>query len=240
MNKITVLCNQRVGGRRLGLQQSDPSTDIQVMKHNPLFKLAILAVVAGIAVSLTSIARAEEGKEITRTGTYTDSRGASGTASSVTTRSQGDVTRKGQWTNAAGGTGNWQSQTNWNKATHTATTNGSVTRPNGATSTWQGTAVRTAPGSVSSKGTITLANGKTVTYTGTDTRTAPGTWDKTQVLTTSTGKTIDRNVDTTVANGQGSRVATTTLPNGQVETRDSTFTQATTAIPSTSTQPPQP
>ena len=78
--------------------------------------------------------------------------------------------------------------------------------------------MRTAPGSISSKGTITLSNGKTITYTGTDTRTAPGTWDKSQVLTTASGKTIDRSVDTTVANGQGTRVvATTTLPSGQVE-----------------------
>jgi hypothetical protein len=210
------------------------------MKNEPLFKFVTIAILAGVAIAFTSAARAEEGKEITRTGTYTDSRGGSGTTSSVTTRAQGEVTRKGQWTNAAGGTGNWQSQTNWNKATHTATANGSVTRPNGATSTWQGTAVRTAPGSISSKGTITLANGKTVTYAGTDTRTAPGTWDKSQVLTTSGGKTIDRTVDTTVSNGQGTRVVTTTLPSGQVETRDATFKQTTTSIAATPTPPPQP
>jgi len=142
------------------------------------------------------------------------------------------VQRKGTWTNAAGGTGTVQSQRNWNKATGTATISGSETRPNGKTSTWQGTAVRNGPGSVSASGTITTANGKQDTFTSTDTKVAPGTWDKQQVITTASGKTIDRSVDTTVADGKGTRTVTTTLPNGQVVTRDASFSQTTTQTPS--------
>jgi len=62
---------------------------------------------------------------------------------------------------------------------------------------------------------------------------APGTWDKNQVITTASGKTIDRSVDTTVANGVGTRTVTTTGPNGQTVTRDDTFKQTTSTVPVT-------
>ena len=79
---------------------------------------------------------------------------------------------------------------------------------------------------INGSGTITQANGKKATYTSTDTRVAPGSWDKSQVITTASGKTIDRTVDTSVANGKGTRTVTTTGPNGQTVTRDATFNQS--------------
>jgi hypothetical protein len=192
----------------------------------PLLRSAILAIVTASALALVSTARADDPKQIDKSATWTNGSGGTGTASSVVTRDNGNVARKGQWTNAAGGTGNWQSQTKWNKATQTATTNGSVTRPNGNTSTWQGTAVRNSPGNISQKGTITLANGKTLTYAAADTRTAPGSWNQNQTITNANGKTIDRNIDTTVSNGTGTRIVTTTLPNGQVEMHSEKVTVA--------------
>jgi hypothetical protein len=205
------------------------------MKNEPLFKYITIAILTGVVIAFTSAARAEDGKEITRTGTYTTSNGGSGKTSSVTTRSQGTVTRNGTWTNAAGGVGTRQSQAVWNKSTQTATVSGSVTRPNGATTSWQGTAVRTAPGSFSENGTITRANGKQATYSGTDTRVAPGSWDRSTVITNANGTKTNRTVDTTVSGGNGTRVTTTTLPDGKTVTRDGSFTQTVSAIP-----PPNP
>jgi hypothetical protein len=200
-----------------------------------LLSSPILALAATI-LALAPAARADDPKQIDKSATWTNASGGTGTASSVVTRDNGNVARKGQWTNAAGGTGNWQSQTKWNKATQTATTTGSATRPNGNTSTWQGTAVRNSPGNISQKGTITLANGKTLTYAATDTRTAPGSWNQSQTITNANGKTVERNIDTTVSNGTGTRIVTTTLPNGQVEMHSATITQSV----STPTPTPNP
>lgn len=202
------------------------------MKPSPFFNLLATAAIAASVPMLVSPARASDDQTtVTRKGSYTTSNGGSGTASSVTTRSNGNVAKSGTWTNAAGGTGSFQSQRTFNKATQTGTFSGSATRPNGATTAWAGTTVRNAPGSISSKGTITLANGKQDTFTSTDTRVAPGSWDKQQVITTASGKTIDRSVDTTVANGQGTRTVTTTLPDGQTETRNASFTQTVSTAP---------
>jgi len=206
------------------------------MNRSPLFSLIALAAVAGSALVPANSARAaDENKDktttVTRAGTYTTSKGGSGTTSSVTTRSNGTSQTRGTWTNASGGTGTVQSQRTCNPTTHSANFSGSVTRPNGATSTYQGTAVRTAPGSISASGTITTASGKQDTFTSTDTRVAPGTWDKQQVITTASGKTIDRSVDTSVVDGKGTRTVTTTLPNGQVVTRDASFSQTVAQTP---------
>jgi len=200
------------------------------MKNDPLFKFIAIAVIFSLVIAFTSAARAEETKQIDRSGSYTTSKGGSGTASSFTIRSQGSVTRSGTWTNAAGGTGNWQSQTQWNKGTQTGTTTGSVTRPSGATTTWQGNVTRNGPGSFSNQGTLTRANGNTATYSGTNTRVAPGAWDRNEVVTGANGKVTDRNVQTTVNGGQGTRVVTTSLPNGHVVTKDAAFDQ-TSATP---------
>jgi hypothetical protein len=202
------------------------------MKPSALLNLFATAAIAASVPMLVSPAHAADDQTtVTRSGTYTNSKGGSGTASSVTTRSNGTVERKGTWTNAAGGTGSFQSQRTFNKATQTGTFSGSVTRPNGATTSYQGTAVRNAPGSISSKGTITLANGKQDTFTSTDTRVAPGSWAKQQVITTASGQTIDRSVDTTVSGGNGTRTVTTTLPSGQTLTRNANFTQTVSTAP---------
>ncbi len=195
------------------------------MKNDPLFKVIVAAGFAALVLAFGSAARASDTKEITSTGTYTISQGASGTTSSATTRGQGVVTRQGSWTNAAGGTGTWQSKAVWDKDTKTATISGSATRPNGAKTSWQATATRTAPGSVSETGTVTRANGKQSTFTATDTRVAPGGWNRQETITTAGGKTIERDVETSVANGRGTRNVTTTLPGGNTITRNATFTR---------------
>jgi hypothetical protein len=180
----------------------------------PRLPAAILAC-ASITL-LAAAARAEDTSPvIERKGTYSASNGASGTTSSATTLSKGAAQTRGTWTNAAGGTGNWQGQRTWNKANHTGAYSGTAARPNGATSSWQGTTTRTAPGVYSSGGTITLANGKQVIVKGTDTRTAPGVWQNQQVITTPAGKTIDRTVDTTLTPGNAASTATSMLPDGQ-------------------------
>lgn len=198
------------------------------MNASSLTKILNASVLACTLLALSSTARAEQEKIIHRQGTYQNSKGGSGTTCSTTTRANGTVTRQGTWTNAAGGTGMYQSQAVWNRSTQTANVNGSVTRPNGATSTWQGTAQRVAPGQITGQGTITQANGKQDTYSYTDTKVAPGTWDKNEVITTPSGKTIDRSVDTSVANGQGTRTVTTTLPDGQQVNREASFSQSVT------------
>ncbi len=202
------------------------------MKNEPLFKLIAIAGIASVFLAFASAAHAgQREKETTRTGSYTTSKGGSGTISSTTTRANGVVNKQGSWTNAAGGTGSWQSQTTWDKSTKTATVDGSATRPNGATTTWQGTKAVTAPGTISGSGTLTRANGTTATYQSTDTKAAPGTWDKSTVITNANGTTIDRSVQTTVSGSSGTRVETTTLPDGKTVTRDTSFTQTTVTAP---------
>ena len=201
------------------------------MKNEPLFKFVAIAGIASVFMAFASAAHADGGKAITRAGTYTTSRGGSGTMSTVTTRSNGVVSKQGSWTNASGGTGTWQSQANWNKASQTATVNGSATTPKGATTTWLGTEARTAPGTITERGTLTKANGTQATYSATNTKVAPGTWDKTEVITNANGTTTQRTVDTTVNGSSGTRTVTTTLPNGQTETRNASFTQTVAQIP---------
>src|ERR1019366_6376539 len=138
---------------------------VHPVKNNPFPKAVAIASLACVFLALASAARAEDEKVIKREGTYTTSKGGSGKTSSTTTKSNGVVTRQETWTNAAGGTGTRQSQTEWNKSTNSATVNWSVTRPNGATTAWQGTKERTAPGVIQGSGTITQANGKKGTYT---------------------------------------------------------------------------
>jgi hypothetical protein len=201
------------------------------MKNEPLFKVVVAAGIAALILAFASPAHASDGKEITSTGTYTTSQGGSGTASSVTSRSQGVVNRQGSWTNAAGGTGTWQSQAVWDKDSKTAAISGSATRPNGVKTSWQATATRTAPGTISEKGTITHGNGKQSTFTSTDTKVAPGSWDKQETITTADGKTIGRTVDTSLAGGNGTRNVTTTLPDGSTLTRNVTFTRTVAPLP---------
>jgi hypothetical protein len=197
------------------------------MNKNLLNSLLTLAVASALALP------AAQAKEtvITREGNYTTSKGGSGTTQSTTTRSKGTVNRQGSWTNAQGGTGTWGSTTQWTKGTGTASVSGSATRPNGATTTWQGTDQRVAPGQITGGGTITQANGKTDTYAMTDTKVAPGTWDKNTVVTLADGKQVDKSVQTSVVDGQGTRVTTVTGPNGQVATRDASFTRQVTQVP---------
>lgn len=208
------------------------------MKNEPLFKFVAIAGLAGVVLSFAGAAPAgaagPTGKEVTRTGTYTTSRGGSGTASSVTTRSQGVVNRQGSWTNAAGGTGKWQSQAAWDKSTGTASITRSATRPDGTRTSLQATATRTTPGVVTEKGTITTAGGKQETFAATRTRLAPGSWEKREVITTADGKTIERTVDTLVANGKITRSVTITLPGGATVTRNASFTQAVSPLPTPS------
>jgi hypothetical protein len=203
------------------------------MKSSSPLLLVVFTALTGVAMAIATSAQAADGQEtITqRDGTYTTSKGGSGTTSSVTTRSNGNVQHSGTWTNAAGGKGSVQSQRTYNKATQSANFSGSVTRPNGKTSSYQGTAVRTAPGSIASQGTITQANGKQDSFTATNTKVAPGSWDKQEVITTANGKTIDRSVDTSVANGQGTRTVSTTLSDGQTVTRNGQFNQTVSTAP---------
>lgn len=201
------------------------------MKNEPLHNLLVAAGLAALVIAFASSAHAADSRTIDRTSTYTTSLGGSGTSTSVTTRAEGVVTRQGAWTNAAGAKGSWQSKTTWDKDTQTATITGSATRPNGATTSWLATETRTGPGMFSEKGTLTRADGKQSTFVATKTRTAPGSWDKQETITTADGKTINRTVDTSVADGKGTRTATTTLPDGKTVTSNATFTQS-------SVQPP--
>jgi hypothetical protein len=207
------------------------------MKNEPLFKFIVAAGFAALVLAFASAARASDDKDITSTGSYTTSRGSSGTTSSSTLRSQGVVTRQGSWTNAAGRTGSWQSQATWDKDKKTASISGSATRPDGAKTTWQATRSRTAPGTISESGTITRENGKQSTFTATDTRVAPGSWDKQETITNADGKTLQRSVETAVADGKGTRKVTTTFPDGDTFTRNVTFARAPAQVPAPPASP---
>ena len=194
------------------------------MKNEPLLKFVGIATLTGLLLAFANAARASDAATSTRSGTYTTRQGSALT-STTTTRGNGTVTRQGTWTNAAGGTGTWQSQSVHDKATHTTTFSGSRRRPDGATTSWQGTAVRTAPGTVTLTGTVTGPNGKVATYTATRTRVSPGVWDEQRAITTADGKLIHRNILTCFADGKGTRTVTTVFPDGRTVTRTSAFTR---------------
>ncbi len=170
-----------------------------------------------------------------RAGTYQSSNGNSGTVNSTTTRAAGTKTRLSTLTNQNGQTATQSSTRTWNKAAGTGTVSASTTGFNGATSTRQGTLTKNSDGSISGQGTITGPQGKTSTYANNTVKTATGT-STTGTITGANGKTVDRNVTNTVGPaGTDTRVVDITKPNGTTSSRTQTLVQ--TSTPSTTPQP---
>lgn len=202
------------------------------MKSDLSFKFVVAAVLTGVLLAFAAPAKAKGAAEIDRTGSFSNSAGASGTFVTKKVRSKGSSTTQSTITNASGAVSTRQSQATWSQGS--GTFSGTKTSSTGATSSWQGTSTKVSPGVIDSQGTITTAKGTTDTFTATKTEVSPGTWDKSEVITTASGKTIDRTVDTSVSNGVGTRETTTTLPNGNVVTGNANFTQTVTPLPASS------
>jgi hypothetical protein len=194
-----------------------------------LFALAIL--------SLTIVPEASAARERARSAK--GDRG--GSAESRTTRDRGNVERDTTWTNPAGGTGQHSYNRTWDPSTGTGTVTASTTRPNGATSSREGTLTKTGPGSVASQGTFTRANGTTSTYQGSTTKTDTGR-ETTRSATTSDGKTASSTITTTKTDTGASRTVVRTGPNGGTSTArtDVTKTDTGTTAERTVTRTPPP
>lgn len=151
----------------------------------------------------------------TRTGTYQNSNGKSGTFSSSTTRSQGELQREGSWTNVDGKTGTREATRSWDKSTGTGTTSARVTTPAGKTVSRDGTLNKTADGAVQSQGTIAGARGNTSTYATTTTRSENGS-TTTGTVTGPKGRETQVNRSTQKTDeGERQRTTSVTGPNGR-------------------------
>ena len=225
------------------------------MKTDPSFKLVAALILTGVFLALFDSVHAAEPKAKrthTRSGTYQDSNGKSGTINSTVTRGAGETVRNGTLTNQEGQTVTHASDRKWDKATGTGTVSSSTTLPDGDTMGRQGTLAKNADGSISGQGTFTGYAGKTSTYANTTVKTANGattagtiTGPNGQVSTVNSsaaktglgastrdtsvtgpnGKTAEKEIATQVnPDGTGTRVIQVTKPDGTTETRTVTFT----------------
>jgi len=140
-------------------------------KQLHLLRTAALAVVFSVA---TSAVFAAPSHTRARTGTYSDSKGNSGTTSSSTTRSPGSRQHTSTWTNQDGQTGSHTKDSTWDKTTETGSFSSNTTLINGKSSARQGTVTETAPNTYQIQGTNTGLNGKASTFDLNKTKTDTG------------------------------------------------------------------
>jgi hypothetical protein len=232
------------------------------MKNSFSSKFALTALVAGaLIISANSAFAAAKTHIRTRTGTYQNSNGKSGTFTDTTTHSPGETQRQDSWTNQDGKTGTHESTRTWDKTTGTGTVSSSTTLPDGKTSSRTGTIAKTGDNTYESKGTVTTPNGKVATYDAVTTKTATGRTtqdtitgpngkqttvnstvtkegkgevERATTITGPNGKTEQKNVETKVnPDGSGTRTVQITKPDGTTETRTENFTTTSTPAPTT-------
>ena len=192
---------------------------------NKLFKILLLPTALAVVLSATA-SSASAATQVTRsrTGTFQDSNGNSGTSASSTTRSPGSRQHTATWTNQNGQTGNKSSSYNWNKTTDTGTFSSSTTLTNGKTESRQGTITETAPNTYQIQGTNTGLNGKTSTFDLDKTKSATGSTTTGTITGLNGVSTLD---STTTKNANGyAKDTTITGPNGGKTTINTTFTKS--------------
>ena len=186
----------------------------------PLLTTAF-AVVLAIAVPSTFAAQSHTR---TRTGTFQDSNGNSGTTTSSTTRSPGSRQHTATWTNQNGQTGSHTSDSTWNKTAETGTFSSGTTLTNGKTDARQGTVTETAPNTYQIQGTNTGFNGKTSTFDLTKTKTDTGS-STTGTITGPKGGVSNLNSTTTTNSNGYTKDTTITGPNGGQTKIDTSLTK---------------
>lgn len=226
--------------------------------HSFTFVAAVIltGVVLAFANSAQAASAPKKSRTKERAGSYESSNGKTGTFDSTTTRAKGETIRNGSRTNQDGETATRSLDRTWDKSTGTGTVNASATLANGKTESREGTLAKNADGSIASQGTITGPNGKTSTYAATTektdagssttgtitgpngktanyetavTKNAPGDITRETTVTGPNGKTSERVVATkTNGDGTGTRTVEVTKPDGTTETRTETFTVTTT------------
>ena len=221
--------------------------------NNLSLKLLAISVIAGVVLAFTNTSSAAV-KTHSRSGSYQNSKGGSGTFNQTTVRSPGQVTREGTWTNQNNGVGQHEGLRTWDKTTGTGTVSASTTRPDGKTTSRTGTIAKTGDNTFHNEGILTGANGKQATYDTTTTKTdsgrsttgtvtgpqgnqrtlnsevsklGNGETSRDTTLTGANGKTFEREVDTKInPDGTGTRTVEVTKADGSTETRTETFTVA--------------
>ena len=160
----------------------------------------------------------------TRTGTYQDSKGNSGTTTSSTTRSPGSRDHTATWTNQNGQTGTHTSDSTWNKTTDTGTFSSGTTLTNGKSESRQGTITETAPNSYKIQGTNTGFNGKTSSFDLNKTKTDTGS-STTGTITGPKGGVSTLNSTTTKNENGYTKDTSITGPNGGQTKIDTSLTK---------------
>jgi hypothetical protein len=181
------------------------------MKTSRLNSYLSATVLLGALLAFASPAQAK-----TRSGTYTTSRGKSGSLTQTTTRSAGQVDRSSSLTNQNGQTAAKNSTRTFNQSAGTSAYNSTATGFNGKTATVNSSSSTNSDGSISTNGSRTGFNGKTESFAATK---VPGS-STTGTITGANGKTASF-TSTPVKDSDGlGHDATITGPNGQTASRD--------------------
>jgi hypothetical protein len=227
------------GRRREGLNNKT-ETKMTIMKtKNLLTSIALVAALCGAAQTSNASTHM-------RSGSYSNSRGHSGTFTQTIDHQPGQYSRVTALGNGKTATVDQTTARNGN----TATVDGSRTGFDGKTSSWNNTVTGNGNGNASVNGQYTRQNGNTVnssstviktadghTTTGTyststgkggnysiDVVNADGTHTKTQSVTGADGKTVTQVVTLDKNGNTIDRTVATTGPNGQTGTHSGTVT----------------
>lgn len=215
---------------------------IMKTKNNSMKKLVTTAVAV-----LSLGALAVNAREIKRSGTYQNSRGASGTFEQTINRQPGEYSRvttigdrtetlnrtaarngnavsvDGSRTGFDGKTSDWNKTITGNgNGNGTASVTGQYTRQNGNTIDTSATVTKTADGHTTA-GTYSTSTGKSGNYT-IDVVNADGTHTRTESVTGADGKTATKIVTLDKDGNTIDRTVATTGLNGQTETHSGTVT----------------
>jgi len=192
-----------------------------------LFLRSLSVAVAGCVFIATASAEGvtPKTKVRTRTGTYHDSKGHSGTATTTKTTAPGERKTNTTWTNQDGKTGSKTQEHTWNKDTKTGTFENTTTLPNGKTAAREGAVTKTGDNTIVIKGTETDFNGKTRTFSQTKTKTETGA-TTTGTITRPDGKTATMNSTMTKNDTGFTKETVITGPNGKTTQIEKSLTRA--------------
>jgi len=155
-------------------------------------KIVMAVVTMGLALSISSNCSAVERS---RSGSYSGSRGGSGTFQKNTSRSQGSVNKSSTWQNQKG-QGSYQADKTWDKDSKKGTYSSTSTTAGGKVVSRSGEITKTENGGFSKTGQVTTAKGQEINVQKDIVKNEDGTFSKSATYTGADGKTleVDKNI----------------------------------------------
>jgi hypothetical protein len=152
----------------------------------------VLVAIVGLLFSINSDCLA---RETSRSGSYSGSRGSSGTFEKNTSRSQGSVQKNSTWQNQKG-QGSTDTKKTWNKESKKGTYSSTATTTAGKTVSRSGDIAKTENGGFSKTGQVTTSKGQEINVQKDIVKNEDGTYSKEAIYTGTDGKTlsVDKNI----------------------------------------------